>query len=44
MAGVTAAPLLTIPLVYLLRPKEKNLQASLQVRRGGGFLGVTGEF
>jgi hypothetical protein len=44
LAGVTAAPLLTIPLVYLLRPKEKNMQASLQVRRGGGFLGLTGEF
>ncbi len=44
LAGVTAAPLLTIPLVYLLRPKEKNVQANLQVRRGGGFLAVTGEF
>ena len=44
LAGVTAAPLLTVPLVYLLRPKDKNMQASLQVRRGGGFLGVTGAF
>ena len=44
LAGVTAAPLLTVPLVYLLRPKKKHPHASLVVRRGGGVLGVAGGF
>ncbi len=46
--GATAAPLLTIPLVYLLRKGEKRLDASLSptiaVTRSGGSFGVRGEF
>ena len=46
--GVTAAPLLTIPLVYLLRRSEKRGAASLApelvVGRAGGSLGFRGEF
>ena len=46
--GVTAAPLLTIPLVYLLRRSEKrggaSLTPELAVGRAGGSLGFRGEF
>jgi uncharacterized membrane protein YdcZ (DUF606 family) len=48
MLGVTAAPLLTMPLVYLLRKGEKKLAAelspSISVDRSGGALGVSGVF
>jgi len=46
--GVTAAPLLTIPLVYLFRKDEKKHGASFTpgvvVNRNGGSLSVRGEF
>jgi hypothetical protein len=46
--GVTAAPLLTVPLVYLLRRDEKRTRASLApqvvVSRAGGFLALEGRY
>jgi len=46
--GATAAPLLTMPLVYLLRKSDKKLEASLSptvvMSRRGGAIGVRGEF
>lgn len=46
--GTTAAPLLTVPLVYLLRRGEKKLDAELApviaAGRGQGVLGVRGVF
>ncbi len=48
MLGVTAAPLLTMPLVYLFRKSEKKLAAelspSISVHHSGGSLGVRGVF
>lgn len=48
MFGVTAAPLLTIPLVYLLRKDDKRLKAelspSVQANAAGGSLGIHGRF
>jgi hypothetical protein len=48
MLGVTAAPLLTMPLVYLFRKSEKKLAAelspSISVTRSGGAVGVRGAF
>jgi hypothetical protein len=48
MLGVTAAPLLTMPLVYLFRKSEKQLAAelspSISFHRSGGALGVRGAF
>jgi len=48
MLGVTAAPLLTMPLVYLFRKSETKLAAklspSISVDRSGGALGVRGVF
>jgi len=46
--GMTAAPLLTMPLVYLLRRSNKGLSSDLQpvlvAGRGRGVLGVRGVF
>ena len=48
LAGVSAAPLLTIPLVYLLRRDEKRGRAQLApqiiVDREGGFMGIQGRY
>ncbi|MBW1761273.1 MAG: PEGA domain-containing protein [Deltaproteobacteria bacterium] len=48
MLGVTAAPLLTIPLVYLFRKGDEKLKAelspSIHVNRAGGAIGVGGAF
>ncbi len=48
LLGVTAAPLLTMPLVYLLRKDEKKgqtrLAPSLSTGRSGALLGLTGRF
>jgi hypothetical protein len=46
LTGVTAAPLLTIPLVYLLRPKEAKVSVSPNIRvlRAGGFVSFRGQF
>ena len=48
LVGVSAAPLLTMPLVYLLRRDEKRSRASLApqiiVDRSGGFIGIEGRY
>jgi hypothetical protein len=44
LTGSTAAPLLTVPLVYLLRPSEKHAQPHVEVGRTGGYFSVSGQF
>lgn len=44
LTGITAAPLITMPLVYLLRPSEARLEPSVEVGRSGGYLGLRGRF
>jgi hypothetical protein len=44
LTGVAAAPLLTMPLVYLLRPKRMKLSANVRVSRAGGHVSVRGNF
>jgi hypothetical protein len=44
LTGATAAPLLTIPLVYLLRPAESKLTPEVEVNRSGAYVGIRGEF
>jgi hypothetical protein len=44
LAGTTAAPLLTIPLVYLLRGSDKKLEPRIEASRHGGYFGLRGAF
>jgi hypothetical protein len=44
LLGVTAAPLLTMPLVYLIRPNEKNVAANVEVLRAGATIRFSGRF
>ncbi|MGB8331514.1 MAG: PEGA domain-containing protein [Polyangiales bacterium] len=44
LTGVTAAPLLTIPLVYLLRRSKAKMEPSVELSRAGGYLSVGGRF
>lgn len=44
LTGLTAAPLITMPLVYLFRPSRAKLEPSVQVGRSGGYLGLSGRF
>jgi hypothetical protein len=44
LTGVTAAPLLTVPLVYLFRRSDKDIAPSVEVGRSGGYLSVRGHF
>ena len=48
LTGVTAAPLLTMPLVYLLRRDSKTGRAELvpqlHVGRSGGSIGLSGTY
>jgi hypothetical protein len=44
LLGVTAAPLLTMPLVYLIRPNEKSVAASVEVLRAGATVRFSGRF
>jgi hypothetical protein len=44
LTGVTAAPLLTIPLVYLFRRDEARFTPGVELSRSGGYLSVSGEF
>ncbi len=43
LAGAAAAPLLTVPLVYLLRPK-REMSASVTIQRGYGLVHIGGAF
>jgi hypothetical protein len=44
LTGVTAAPLLTIPLVYLFRRDDARLTPGVEVSRSGGYFSIRGEF
>jgi hypothetical protein len=44
LTGVTAAPLLTIPLVYLFRPTDASIRPGVEVSRSSGYVSVRGEF
>jgi hypothetical protein len=44
LTGVSAAPLLTIPLVYLFRRSDKDISPNIEVSRSGGYLSVRGRF
>ncbi len=44
LTGLTAAPLLTIPLVYLFRPNDANITPNIEVSRSGAYIGLRGEF
>jgi len=44
LTGATAAPLLTIPLVYLFRPSKSKLTPELEVSQSGGYVAVHGRF
>lgn len=43
LTGATAAPLLTIPLVYLLRPSKSKLAPEIEIGRTGAYVGIRGE-
>ena len=42
LTGVTAAPLLTIPLVYLLRRTGAKISPNVEVSRAGGYVSLSG--
>jgi hypothetical protein len=44
LTGLTAAPLITMPLVYLFRPSRVALQPRVEVGRSGAYLGLSGRF
>ena len=44
LTGATAAPLLTIPLVYLFRRDEMRLTPNVEVSRTGGYISLGGRF
>jgi len=44
LTGLTAAPLITMPLVYLLRPSKARLEPRVEVGRTFAYLGFAGRF
>jgi hypothetical protein len=44
LTGLTAAPLITMPLVYLFRPSRAKLEPRVEVGRSGAYLGLRGLF
>ncbi len=44
LTGLTAAPLITMPLVYLLRRSPAKLEPQVHAGRGLGYLGLRGRF
>lgn len=44
LTGATAAPLLTMPLVYLFRPSKSKLTPKVEVSRSGAYFAVSGGF
>ncbi len=44
LTGLTSAPLITMPLVYLLRPSQAKLEPQVEVGRSGGYFGLRGRF
>lgn len=44
LTGLTAAPLITMPLVYLFRPSKAKLEPSVEIGRSRGYFGLRGRF
>lgn len=44
LTGLTAMPLITMPLVYLLRRNPKKLEPEAHVARGFAYFGIRGKF
>jgi hypothetical protein len=44
LTGLTAAPLITMPLVYLFRPNRAKLEPQVEVGRSGAHFGIRGRF
>ena len=44
LTGLTSAPLITMPLVYLFRPSRARLEPQVTVGRGGASLALRGQF
>lgn len=44
LTGLTAAPLITMPLVYLFRPKSTRIEPQARLGRGLAYFGVRGRF
>jgi len=44
LTGLTAAPLITMPLVYLFRPSKARLEPSVEVGRSSGYVSLRGRF
>ncbi|MEM7135812.1 MAG: PEGA domain-containing protein [Myxococcota bacterium] len=44
LTGLTAAPLITMPLVYLLRPRESRIAPTVEVGRTGASVSLRGRF
>lgn len=44
LTGLTAAPLITMPLVYLLRPNRPKLEPQARIGRSGAYVGLRGRF
>jgi hypothetical protein len=44
LTGLTSAPLITMPLVYLLRPSRARLEPEVKLGRGGGYVALRGRF
>jgi len=44
LTGLTSAPLITMPLVYLFRPSRSKLEPQVEVGRSGGYFGLRGRF
>jgi hypothetical protein len=44
LTGLTAAPLVTMPLVYLFRPNRAKVEPQVRLGNGQAYLGVAGRF
>ena len=44
LTGLTAAPLVTMPLVYLFRPNRAKMEPQVRLSRGVAYLGIQGRF
>jgi len=44
LTGLTAAPLITMPLVYLFRPSKAKLEPQVQIGRALAYVGLRGSF
>jgi hypothetical protein len=44
LLGTTAAPALTVPLVYLFRKSDKKMEPTVEISRGRAYVSVRGRF